>query len=943
MVTPPTSPSRPGAPTSTGTTTTEPQPLPAPVTAKDRGYAKSSVTKAQGAMKRHIIEGDTDAVTKQLSKIKSVFNVFESIHDSYHGNLDNLKDIELSEVYFATAETAYIEVIKLAKDFLSGKSAQSAQSVAPPISNIEKLCEYMSMPDTPIMTFYGDPLLYNEFMITFDERVHAKSFDDSFKLSRLMHFTGGDARSSIKHCALVGGTGYQKARDILKVRFGDSHLIAHRVVDNLKKGKIVSTPSELQQLANDLCTASATLKEIGKFSELQNQRSILDILQRVPHYIKSKWQKKALLTKKDSGNYPDFDAFVDFMQRISTESLDPVYGSDSMRSANPKSNARGALSNYVASDSDFEAYGNYGASDNVHEADGGAHSADKPSCILCNADHTLFQCDQFKAMRPQARLDYARSKRLCFLCLQSGHGSPSCRKQYSCTVCNNRHTKFLHVDYRPAYDNRNGTADDRLNQQSNGSAGYADRGFNANANATNVILPIVPVRINGQPQTYYCLLDQGSTNTFIERSVVDSLNMRKRSVDWTISTLSNDSRVTEMVDFKLHSVDNDGTVEMSNVLVVPHLSARHPDKGIDMSAYPHLADLPLNPDQSNMKVNIIIGLDNAHLLVPYETRTDPNGGNKPFATRTFFGWAIGGPVEGISMQIMSHHVMAGNLDMHVENSLNTKEIVVNDAQKASEIDAERKAPEIKESTSDLLSKTLEVRYDVRPDEFMYIDRPVADDRTLTKRVVLAQLSPTYEPLGLIPPFILKGRIIFQDISRLTLDWDEPIPPDKVNKWYRWTDSLKDIDPMRLEQRLLPADFVDGAVEMIYCADASLRSYGEGSNLCVKATRLDTLLRAEMDIQFIRSSFITDNQIVLSYIHSEANRFPTLAANRVAEIRRQSEPDQCFHVAGTLNPADVLSRCCNAKAMPRIRFEDLDFLPDYRNDWPGVQSASAADD
>ena len=81
--------------------------------------------------------------------------------------------------------------------------------------------------------------------------------DGQLKLVRLLQYTMGVAKSAISNCTLVGGDlGYKQARDILKSRFGNVHLITQRIVSDLKSGKKVSKPMELQQLADDLSVSS---------------------------------------------------------------------------------------------------------------------------------------------------------------------------------------------------------------------------------------------------------------------------------------------------------------------------------------------------------------------------------------------------------------------------------------------------------------------------------------------------------------------------------------------------------------------------------------------------------------------------------------------------------------------------------------------------------------
>ena len=88
------------------------------------------------------------------------------------------------------------------------------------------LINSLNVPKVEIDKFEGNPLDYLMFMAIFDEVVHTKVMDGQVKLNRLLQYTSGPAKATIKNCALIGGdAGYAQARDILKKRYGNSHLV----------------------------------------------------------------------------------------------------------------------------------------------------------------------------------------------------------------------------------------------------------------------------------------------------------------------------------------------------------------------------------------------------------------------------------------------------------------------------------------------------------------------------------------------------------------------------------------------------------------------------------------------------------------------------------------------------------------------------------------------
>lgn len=63
-----------------------------------------------------------------------------------------------------------------------------------------------------------------------------------------------------------------------------------------------------------------------------------------------------------------------------------------------------------------------------------------PPCPMCSADHGLFRCEKFLAMKLADRLEYVRQARLCTSCLRTGHTVDMCPKpQYACRNCTGEH------------------------------------------------------------------------------------------------------------------------------------------------------------------------------------------------------------------------------------------------------------------------------------------------------------------------------------------------------------------------------------------------------------------------------------------------------------------------------------------------------------------------
>eukprot|EP00112_Aurelia_sp_Birch-Aquarium-sp1_P020619 Seg5359.1 transcript_id=Seg5359.1/GoldUCD/mRNA.D3Y31 product="hypothetical protein" protein_id=Seg5359.1/GoldUCD/D3Y31 len=53
-----------------------------------------------------------------------------------------------------------------------------------------------------------------------------------------------------------------------------------------------------------------------------------------------------------------------------------------------------------------------------------------------------------------------------------------------------------------------------------------------------------------------------------------------------------------------------------------------------------------------------------------------------------------------------------------------------------------------------------------------------DSNKVTKRSLLSSLAKVFDPLGLVSPVTLMGKILFQELCTDKTDWDEELPAKK---------------------------------------------------------------------------------------------------------------------------------------------------------------------
>ena len=146
---------------------------------------------------------------------------------------------------------------------------------------------------------------------------------------------------------------------------------------------------------------------------------------------------------------------------------------------------------------------------------------------------------------------------------------------------------------------------------------------------------------------------------------------------------------------------------------------------------------------------------------------------------------------------------------------------------------EEVAPSVNLENSTLpVHKALGILWDAASDEIrVKID---VKERLMTRRGLLSMASQTYDPLGMLQPFLLPVKLLLQETCRAELDWDDELTAlsGVGEKWSHWLQALPELQHMSLERSFTLLDREIKNVELHTFADASTKSYGVCSYLRV---------------------------------------------------------------------------------------------------------------
>lgn len=162
-----------------------------------------------------------------------------------------------------------------------------------------------------------------------------------------------------------------------------------------------------------------------------------------------------------------------------------------------------------------------------------------------------------------------------------------------------------------------------------------------------VFLGIIPVTLTGPRGvsiTTCALLDNGSTRSFIDQSLSDTLGLKGKPMTYMVTTLTEKDwkHTGQEVNVVVGSNDNPKCVTLTNVWTTSHLSMSCDGAATttDISRFDHLRDINMH-DVRGMRVQLLIGAG-SEALIPLEIRS-PSRAGQPYAERTMLGWVIRGP------------------------------------------------------------------------------------------------------------------------------------------------------------------------------------------------------------------------------------------------------------------------------------------------------------
>nr|CAH7724598.1 unnamed protein product [Callosobruchus chinensis] len=214
-------------------------------------------------------------------------------------------------------------------------------------------------------------------------------------------------------------------------------------------------------------------------------------------------------------------------------------------------------------------------------------------------------------------------------------------------------------------------------------------------------------------------------------------------------------------------------------------------------------------------------------------------------------------------------------------------------------------------------KALGLTWNKRNDTFNFEVSICGNDQKVTKRLILSIISQLFDPMGLISPCVIIGKVLIQKLWLEKIDWDSPVSEELKIEWLKLRNNLAELNKLKIDRQVVCNEAVK--IELHGFSDASAEAYGAAVYvrsvdingkihvclLCAKSRvaplktisipRLElcgAVILAKLVDKVINSCKIdfdkvycwTDSTVVLGWLKTIPNLLKTFVANRVSEIQ-----------------------------------------------------------
>ena len=223
----------------------------------------------------------------------------------------------------------------------------------------------------------------------------------------------------------VSDANYTLAWQTILDRFEDSRALVHFHMKALFDLPVLTkvTSVVLRQLIDDVNSHLLSLNSLNENTEAWDTVTIHLLSTKLDSYTKREWEKR-LLSKHEKQTFKEMIKFLEdhckYLHRIAADKSEINNTHNKQKLGSKNSNTK--FSERLTS-----------------------HATTKRLCSLCQESHSLYNCEKFRTLTVENRIDEVRKLRFCFNCLTPGHQNRQCYAG-PCSKCRKKHNVLLRLE-----------------------------------------------------------------------------------------------------------------------------------------------------------------------------------------------------------------------------------------------------------------------------------------------------------------------------------------------------------------------------------------------------------------------------------------------------------------------------------------------------------------
>ena len=272
-------------------------------------------------------------------------------------------------------------------------------------SVVKMIAEQQQMSLLPVQrppVFSGNYFDYAAFINAFESLIESRVTDPKQRLYYPNQYTAGDAKESIKGLITLDSTNsYEKARKVLKERFGHPYRVAQVYMEKLNSWSAIreGDDASLQQFSDFLVLCEQAMKTLKYMEGLNSEDTPRKVTSKLPSTVGIRWCHLANKMLRYEERLASFHDMIDFVKDEAALASDPVFSPDTLKEARKNeaaSNSSSHVKNTMRRNN-----GKGGKKSATSFSTSATPQGQKPpprfpSCPFCNSyNHDLDNCPNF--------------------------------------------------------------------------------------------------------------------------------------------------------------------------------------------------------------------------------------------------------------------------------------------------------------------------------------------------------------------------------------------------------------------------------------------------------------------------------------------------------------------------------------------------------------------